>query len=24
VVNGVGDAADVSRIGVPVYVVDYP
>jgi hypothetical protein len=24
VVNGIGDAADVSRIGVPVYVVDYP
>jgi hypothetical protein len=24
VVNGVGDAADVTRIGVPVYVVDYP
>ena len=24
VVNGVGDAADTSRIGVPVYVVDYP
>jgi len=24
VVNGVGGPADVSRIGVPVYVVDYP
>jgi hypothetical protein len=24
VVNGVGDAADVTRIGVPVYIVDYP
>ena len=24
VVNGVGDAADTSRIGAPVYVVDYP
>ena len=24
VVNGVGDPADVTRIGVPVYVVDYP
>jgi hypothetical protein len=24
VVNGVGGAADVTRIGVPVYVVDYP
>jgi hypothetical protein len=24
VVNGVGDAADTSRIGVPVYIVDYP
>jgi hypothetical protein len=24
VVNGVGDPADVSRIGAPVYIVDYP
>ena len=24
VVNGVGDAADVTRIGIPVFVVDYP
>jgi hypothetical protein len=24
VVNGVGDAADVTRVGVPVYVTDYP
>jgi hypothetical protein len=24
VVNGVGDPADTTRIGVPVYVVDYP
>jgi hypothetical protein len=24
VVNGVGDAADTTRIGAPVYVVDYP
>ena len=24
VVNGVGDAADVTRIGSPVFVVDYP
>jgi hypothetical protein len=24
VVNGVGAAADTSRIGQPVYVVDYP
>jgi hypothetical protein len=24
VVNGVGDPADVTRIGIPVYVVDYP
>jgi hypothetical protein len=24
VVNGVGGPADVSRIGAPVYVVDYP
>jgi hypothetical protein len=24
VVNGVGDAADVSRVGQPVYVTDYP
>jgi hypothetical protein len=24
VVNGVGDAADVSKIGAPVYIVDYP
>jgi hypothetical protein len=24
VVNGVGDAADTSKIGVPVYIVDYP
>ena len=24
VVNGVGDPADVTRIGVPVYIVDYP
>lgn len=24
VVNGVGEAADTSRIGVPVYIVDYP
>jgi hypothetical protein len=24
VVNGVGGPADVSRIGVPVYIVDYP
>lgn len=24
VVNGVGAAADTSRIGVPVYIVDYP
>lgn len=24
VVNGVGDPADTSRIGVPVYIVDYP
>ena len=24
VVNGVGDAADMSRVGVPVYIVDYP
>ncbi len=24
VVNGVGDAADTTRIGVPVYVVDFP
>jgi hypothetical protein len=24
VVNGVGDPADVSRIGRPVYIVDYP
>lgn len=24
VVNGVGDPADTTRIGVPVYIVDYP
>jgi hypothetical protein len=24
VVNGVGGAADTSRVGQPVYVVDYP
>jgi hypothetical protein len=24
VVDGVGDAADTSKVGVPVYVVDYP
>jgi len=24
VVNGVGDAADTTKIGVPVYIVDYP
>ena len=24
VVNGVGCAADTSRVGSPVYVVDYP
>jgi hypothetical protein len=24
VVNGVGDAADVTKIGVPVYIADYP
>ncbi|MFE6253709.1 adenylyl cyclase [Agromyces sp. NPDC057865] len=24
VVNGIGDAADTTRIGVPVYVVDFP
>ena len=24
VVNGVGEAADTTRVGVPVYVVDYP
>ena len=24
VVNGVGDPADVTRIGAPVYIVDYP
>jgi hypothetical protein len=24
VVNGVGDAADTSKIGVPVYITDYP
>ncbi len=24
VVNGVGDPADTSRVGVPVYIVDYP
>jgi hypothetical protein len=24
VVNGLGDAADTSRIGAPVYIVDYP
>ena len=24
VVNGLGDAADTTRIGVPVYIVDYP
>jgi hypothetical protein len=24
VVNGVGDAADTTKVGVPVYVVDYP
>jgi hypothetical protein len=24
VVNGVGDAADTTRVGVPVYIVDYP
>lgn len=24
VVNGVGDAADTSRVGVPVYIVHYP
>lgn len=24
VVNGVGDPADTSRIGQPVYIVDYP
>jgi hypothetical protein len=24
VVNGVGDAADTTRIGAPVYIVDYP
>ena len=24
VVNGEGDAADTTRIGVPVYVVDHP
>ncbi|WP_240506658.1 adenylyl cyclase [Thermoactinospora rubra] len=24
VVNGVGDAADTTRVGAPVYVVDYP
>ena len=24
VVNGVGEAADTTKVGVPVYVVDYP
>ena len=24
VVNGIGDAADTTRIGVPVYIVEYP
>jgi hypothetical protein len=24
VVNGVGDAADMTRIGQPVYITDYP
>jgi hypothetical protein len=24
VVNGVGETADTTRVGVPVYVVDYP
>jgi hypothetical protein len=24
VVNGVGDAADTTRIGSPVYIADYP
>jgi hypothetical protein len=24
VVNGVGDAADTTRIGAPVYIIDYP
>ena len=24
VVNGVGDPADTTKIGVPVYIVDYP
>jgi hypothetical protein len=24
VVNGVGAAADTTRIGVPVYVIEYP
>ena len=24
VVNGLGDAADTTKIGVPVYIVDYP
>jgi hypothetical protein len=24
VVNGIGDAADTSRVGAPVYIVDYP
>jgi hypothetical protein len=24
VVNGVGDAADTTRVGAPVYIVDYP
>jgi hypothetical protein len=24
VVNGVGEAADTTRVGAPVYVLDYP
>ena len=24
VVNGIGEAADTTRIGQPVYIVDYP
>jgi hypothetical protein len=24
VVNGVGEAADTSKVGVPVFVTDYP
>ena len=24
VVNGVGEAADTTRVGIPVYILDYP